>query len=227
MRYNALMNLDVIPIIRSRRKTLAVHIHRDGRVVVRAPIALPETLIQDFVLKQQGWIEKHVGEQATRPRPERLFCEGECFLLRGAEVKLELVEQGTQSLAFGDTFRLVLRDRFRARQIFEAWYKREARAHLTDRVLHYAERMQLEHGPIRLSSARHTWGSCAKSNRLSFSWRLIMAPEEVIDYVVVHELSHTVHKNHGKQFWVMVERFSPYHKKHRAWLRAHGHLWTI
>lgn len=221
------MNLETLSIIRSRRRTLSLHIGRDGSVTVRAPERLSQAAIDAFVEKRRDWIKKRQQEMMRRRPPERRFCDGECFLLRGAEVKLELVKQGMRSLTQGETFKLARRDRFRARQIFEAWYKREARAHLTDRVLHYAERMRLEHGAIRLSNARHTWGSCSSTNRLSFSWRLIMAPEEVIDYVVVHELSHVVHKNHGKRFWTMVERFSPEHKAHRAWLHAHEHLLTI
>ena len=222
------MNIETIPLIRSpRRKTIAIQVGRDGRVTVRAPERMSETAIRAFVAKQESWVQKRVKEMLKRRRPNRTFCDGECFLLRGAEVKLEIVERGARSLVLGETFQLVARDRFRARELFERRYKEAAREHLSLRVPQYARRMGVKHGAVRLSNARHTWGSCAPDNRLSFTWRLTMAPDEVIDYIIVQELAHVVQKNHGKRFWAKVARFCPDYKKRRAWLGVQGHLLEI
>ncbi|MCS7122892.1 MAG: M48 family metallopeptidase, partial [Candidatus Micrarchaeota archaeon] len=80
---------------------------------------------------------------------------------------------------------------------------------------------------VRITNARRRWGSCSSSNNLNFSWRLIMAPLEVIDYVVVHELVHTRIKNHSKAFWRMVEAVMPDYDRQRRWLRENGHMLKI
>ena len=72
---------------------------------------------------------------------------------------------------------------------------------------------------IRITAARTRFGSCSAKNRLCFSWRLMDYPDAVIDYVVVHELAHIVHKNHGPRFWELVERYMPDYKRRRAMLR--------
>lgn len=215
-----------LPIIRSsRRKTLAIQVERDGRITVRAPEKLPDRLIATFVKEQEAWIQKHLKNR--KPAPERTFSHGETFLFLGREIPLKLVPSGRQSLWLDDIFKLTTRNQNRAKDLFISWYKREARSHLRERVATHAELMNLEHGSLRISNARYTWGSCSPTNRLSFTWRLVMAPEDVIDYVVVHELSHVVHKNHGKRFWQKVAKFCPEYKKHRAWLDSNGHQLTL
>jgi predicted metal-dependent hydrolase len=89
-------------------------------------------------------------------------------------------------------------------------------------VAHFAGLHGFEPGKLRISSARTRWGSCSRQGTLSFTWRLVMAPEEVIDYVVVHELCHLRHLNHSKAFWGLVEGILPDYKVRRAWLKRHG-----
>ena len=98
-------------------------------------------------------------------------------------------------------------------------YQQQARKYLTERVEYFARKYNLKYGDIHITSAITRWGSCSSNNNLNFPWRLLMAPREVIDYVVVHELAHTVHKNHSSRFWELVESIEPNWKTHRNHLQ--------
>ena len=96
---------------------------------------------------------------------------------------------------------------------------RRAREILPEKVAHYAEIMQLQPTGITITGARTRFGSCSPKNRLCFSWRLMAYPEAAIDYVVVHELAHLVHRNHGPEFHALVEHILPDHRQRRALLK--------
>lgn len=96
---------------------------------------------------------------------------------------------------------------------------RRAKAELPPKVAHYARLMGVQPAGVRITGARTRFGSCSGSNRICFSWRLMDYPEAAVDYVVVHELAHIVHKNHGPQFWALVARYLPDWRARRALLR--------
>ncbi len=107
------------------------------------------------------------------------------------------------------------------------WYRKQAQIHMSERVSHFSEKHGLGYEQIRITGATTRWGSCSGRNNLNFPWRLLMAPREIIDYVVVHELAHTVHKNHSPRFWELVESILPDWKTHRAHLREEGWKYTL
>ncbi len=96
---------------------------------------------------------------------------------------------------------------------------RRAKTELPIKVAHYARMMGVQPTGLTITSARTRFGSCSGKNRICFSWRLMDYPEAAVDYVVVHELAHIVHKNHGPQFWALVERYMPDYRARRALLR--------
>jgi predicted metal-dependent hydrolase len=103
-----------------------------------------------------------------------------------------------------------------------AWLKLRARDALAPAVRRYAGMVGREAGVINLRDTRSRWGSCSSTGRLGFSWRLAMAPAEVLDYVAAHEVAHLVEMNHAPAFWDQVERLMPDYRRHRAWLRHEG-----
>jgi predicted metal-dependent hydrolase len=104
------------------------------------------------------------------------------------------------------------------------YYKKKIRKILEERTQYFASKYNLRFQKIRLSSARKRWGSCSSSNSLNFNWRIIFAPKEVLDYLVIHELAHTRHKNHQKQFWNLVEEMDPLYKQNRKWLKNNSYI---
>ncbi len=115
----------------------------------------------------------------------------------------------------------------RPKSAFQAWYKKQARAVLTERAGYFARKHGFEIGKIRITSARTRWGSCSTKKTLSFTWRLVMAPPEVVDYVVVHELCHLRELNHSRAFWAQVEAILPDYKGKRKWLKENGNLLVL
>jgi predicted metal-dependent hydrolase len=219
------MQIEVTQLVRSKRRTIALIVKPDGSVIVRAPMRAPMTSIREFVEKNAKWIEKKRAEaQAfTRPKPKR-YVPGESFLFLGTLYPLKIVKGQKAGLVLEEgTFKLADSAQRNAALVFERWYRREAMHILKKRVEHYASQFGFQYRKIGVTSARTRWGSCSASGALNFSWRLILAPQEVVDYVVVHELVHTQIHNHSKQFWKRVATIMPEYEERRKWLRKNGH----
>jgi predicted metal-dependent hydrolase len=215
-------------IIRSRRKTIAIIVQRDGKVLVRAPLRAPERLIRQFVESKAGWIDEKKAEMTRQaPVTARQFKTGESFLWLGRAYPLSIAEQQRAALTFDGAFSLSQKALPRARLAFEAWYKARALEILTERVDLLAARHGLRYKKIRISSARTRWGSCSSTGTLSFTWRLVMAPLEVVDYVAAHELAHLKVRNHSKTFWAAVAALMPEYKRHAAWLKTNGKFLSL
>jgi predicted metal-dependent hydrolase len=222
------MPIPVDQIIRSKRKTIAIIVQRDGTVVVRAPLKAPEALIRQFVESKSGWINaKKAQAMKHPPLAARQFKAGEKFPFLGQAYPLSVVKGQKAALKFENGF--FLNERFlpNAQPVFEKWYKSAALRVLTARVNALATQHGFRYGKIRITSARTRWGSCSAKGTLSFTWRLVLAPMEVVDYVVVHELAHLQVKNHSKTFWAAVAALMPDYKRRMAWLKANGKFLTL
>ncbi len=108
------------------------------------------------------------------------------------------------------------------KRVLEGWYRARAVEFFPERVKMLAERHQFQFEKVRISSARTRWGSCSSKGTISLSWRLILLPLEAVDYVIIHELCHTVVHNHSSRFWKLVEDILPDYKDWRKWLRKNG-----
>ena len=217
-------------LIRSKRreKTLSLHIQEDGRIVVYVPYHTPQKEIERFLEKRSGWISGKLSEKERTVRPlERRFCPGEPFLYLGEMYPLEIEDTPLQrpslKLSFGK-FILNCNCIEEARQLFVAFYRREAKEKLRERAAYYSNRLQLFHRGVKITNARSRWGSCSTRNRLCFSWRLAMAPLHVLDYVLIHELVHIQEKNHSRRFWNHLGSLVPDYKECQRWLREHEPL---
>ena len=109
----------------------------------------------------------------------------------------------------------------------EAIYRKAAREYFPKRVSHYAHMLGVTYGKISIRDQKTRWGSCSSEGNLSFNWRLILAPPDVLDYVVIHELCHRKEMNHSKEFWALVESLMPDYKERRKWLRENGKNLTL
>ncbi len=208
-------------LIRSDRRTLALHIDEEGLLVVRAPLKAPDRLIREFIQKNEAWIEK-TSERVKARRQERAprqFVEGELFPYLGNDYPLHIAEDMFGKFLFEDQFILSAKHLRRAPKLFERWYREEAFRVFTERCAEWAKLMGLKYQAIKLSSAKRRWGSCSTRGSLCFNWKLVMAPLAIIDYVVVHELSHLKYHNHSEKFWELVEAFYPEHQAAKKWLK--------
>jgi len=217
------MPVNITRIVRSKRRTVALIVERDGSITVRAPMKMSAKVIDEFVEKHTKWVEKKQEElKSIVPEQPRQYQAGEKFLYLGQSYPLEIVSDARQKLILEDAFKLAESEQKNAEAVFRNWYRKQAAKLIRERVALFAERYQVPAGKIRITSARTRWGSCSSKNTLSFSWRLIMTPLNVIDYVVIHELAHIIHHNHSKRFWSLVEKWMPDYKERRKQLRQYG-----
>lgn len=215
-------------IVRSRRRSVALIITQDATLIVRAPLYTPSSVIEDFVRDKSFWIRRKIDEAAAhRAQARKVFFEGERFLYLGEHYPLSLVEASPVPLVFDDAFRLERSFLPDAKSLFVGWYRRQAGERIPERVEFYSALSGIRHYGCRITNTRSRWASCSGEGYLRFSWRLIMAPLNVVDYVVVHELAHVAHKDHSTAFWNRVASIFPDYKRTRKWLRLNGHLLTV
>ncbi len=108
------------------------------------------------------------------------------------------------------------------RKLIRAWYCASAGKILAERIAFYSSSLAVNPRRVAVKEHRRQWGSCSRKGNLNFNWKLVMAPIEIVDYVVVHELSHLHHLNHSKLFWEKVASIIPDYKERRKWLKNHG-----
>lgn len=212
-------------IIRTRRKTLALVVLPGGDLLVRAPLHLPMTRIEAFVHQHSAWVEKARARAASQPDlpGSQGFIEGELFPYLGQQYPLRLTSALRPALAFtGGEFCLAASAQLRAAALFQRWYRAQAQAELRQRVEALALPHGLQYSKVRISSARTHWGSCSAKGTLSFTWRLLQAPPEIIEYVIIHELCHLREHNHSAQFWALVGTRLPDFAVRRKWLKENG-----
>lgn len=215
-------------LIRSKRRTLALQVDAGGQLIVRAPQWLPRAEIERFVQSRAGWIRRHQQRLSNRRPPEHRYKPGERFLYLGEEYPLEIVADAYPALELRDgVFRLSRAAMPRAEAVFTGWYRRQAREVFAQRVEFQARRVGARFTKLRVSSARTRWGSCSQQGTLSFTWRLVMAPLEAIDYVVVHELAHLQNHGHTRAFWNQVSAWLPGWQQQAAWLKENGYRLSL
>ena len=216
-------------IIRTKRKSIALIVEPDGRLVVRDPMRISDADIKHLVKQKERWIrekQKQVKDKSTQSQP-KVYMDGEEFLYLGKSYQLKIVTDLNPALVLSRKFYLSRRALPKAESVFTEWYREQARAVITERVKLYAARHGFMYRKIRITSARTRWGSCSSMGNLNFTWRLVMAPPDVIDYVVVHELAHLRVNNHSKEFWKQVEGIMPDYKQRLKWLKENGRKLTL
>lgn len=208
------------PLLRSDRRTMAIEIKSDGAVVVRAPRRVQPALISDFIKRHTDWIVRKQTEIARRPRPEvKSFIEGEDFLFLGKTCSLHFTEANATNAGFDGRILLPRAKEAQAREIIEGWYRVQARNTISQNIERRISDMGCRPNGVRITGARRRWGSCGTQGSLNFNWRLVMAPPEIIDYIVVHEMAHLKFRGHGRDFWQFLEQFVPRYREMRKWLR--------
>jgi len=199
---------------RARRFTLRVS-KSLGTVSLSLPIHAPETEALEFLAERAGWVRRHLDAAPEIQRP----AIGLSFPLLGAD--RAVVAGSGRSARFLDG-RIVMPENGRAGPLMGTLLKSMAREALVARCDHHGARLGRSFGRITLRDTRSRWGSCSTRGDLMFSWRLIMAPPEVLDYVAAHEVAHLAEMNHSPAFWAACEDLCPAYQAPRRWLRAHG-----
>jgi predicted metal-dependent hydrolase len=213
-------------VIRTKRRSIALIVERDGRLVVRAPIRVKDEKILEFVNQKEKWIlnKQEKAKALYPPFAPKEYVNGEGFWYLGKTHPLQWTENQKPLLSLNENFQLSQMAAYKAPIVFEKWYRGQAYKIISERVQWYAEKHGFVYKHIKITSARTRWGSCNSKGTLSFTWRLVMAPMSVIDYVVVYELVHLKAPNHSKEYWSKVRLIMPDYQSRIDWLDRYGHL---
>ena len=222
----------------ARRRTIAISIDPKEGLVVYSPLRVNVEGLQEFLQEKARWILRHAERlEAARDRNPTLTWEhGGNIPYRGGQVQLR-VEPGAARFAVhlaGEILTVqtppeagLVPDAESVRVPVVRWLRGQAAAEVEARVRVYQEQVNAVPRTIRVRDQKRRWGSCSAHGALNFNWRLILAPAEVLDYVVVHELCHLKELNHSTRFWEWVGRVLPDYRDPRGWLRHNGHLLDI
>lgn len=213
-------------IIRSNRKTLSVCIDCLGKLTVRAPRRCDDERIFAFLREKEGWILRQKAKMAgTGIELPSENLQGYCFLLLGEKHTLRLTD-GKYIRLDAEKKEILLPEK-KSKERLVQWLKENAKRIFTEATLRRAKEMQTQIRSVKVTSAKSRWGCCSGDNAIRYSFRLLYAPKEVIDYVIVHELAHTKQKNHSPAFWQEVAKWKPDYKQSRKWLKDRAILMQI
>ena len=215
------MKIKIDKIIRSKRKTISLTVTRAAELVVRCPEKTSIDYIEDLIERRSGWISEKMkaASEYSSLHVKPVFSDGGRILYLGHYLALELSDAAKKISVDGDRLTFPVKYLSSPEDRLKMWYHSEAKRIISERTAALAAEYHFKYTGIKISGARTRWGSCSYKNGLSFTRRLVMAPVETVDYVIIHELCHTVIKNHSKTFWAKVKSILPDYKIRRGWLK--------
>lgn len=231
-----------VHIIRSKRKTVCLSVNKDGSVAVKAPLRYPtDKEIAGFIEQKMDWILKQREIQQDREDMKlvRRFETDYSFPYLGEECLIEM-QSGRKTKISYENGKILIKTPFydtlvanyeavenkiaieKLQSDLKKWYKKQAAAYLTKRVAYYKDVVGVTVNSVSIKSRKSQWGSCDSNGNITFSWRLVMARPEAIDYVVIHELCHRKHMDHSRDFWNQVQKYMPDFKVQKQWLEENS-----
>ncbi|MEP6639597.1 MAG: SprT family zinc-dependent metalloprotease [Chloroflexota bacterium] len=225
----------------ARSRRLRITIDPEHGLVVTVPLATrrgwahPERIIDDFLRDREPWIQRHLDRQAHERAELRargglrdgaaIGYLGELHRLRVAPAASGRRSTVARIVTLDEPelrIALLARDRDRADRVLETWFKEQARFAIDGTIADHAKALGVTPTAVAIRDPRSRWGSASRQGRLMFSWRLVLAPPEALETVVIHELAHLRVFGHGPRFWAVVASRRPDHIAWRRWLRTHS-----
>ena len=236
----------------NRRSRLQIAISPDGLVVVKAPTDAQEPAIKKFVFESRGWILRKQAELSkkfnTNQNPDVIADYNKQYDADGIKYTISRNSRRTRlrvvprsdgtveaksptTMSNSDIHQIILSNKIRIRSMLSKYAKLpkgkmtqeiRTRKQLENRTLHLAVKMGVNPSGILIKTLKSRWGSCTESGIINFSSAMLKMPSPVMDYIIIHELSHLKIKNHSSQFWDLVYKYDPNYKKHVAWLKENA-----
>src|SRR5690554_1414281 len=214
-------------LIRSKRRTLSLTVTTAAELVVRAPFHLSDNRIEELIAEKRRWIIGKLAEAREKQSVERSFEEGEPLFFLGREYSLSYHEGGDVIISLNEKISVSKEARKRVREVLRSWFFYQGYQIISPRVEELADLLEYKVTGVKITRTEKRWGSCSSKGMLCFSWRLVMAPLEMIDYVIIHELVHLKIRDHSARFWQEVETILPDYRVKRQWLRDNSHKMQI
>lgn len=222
----------------TRAKKINITVSTRG-VTVSVPGHVSVQEAKKFVATKKEWILRHIEEyrQKELQNPPKKYIDGEKLLFLGQEITLRTItfnsKKITMEISDGNAWfyiPAIVPEEERPAIIKNAlinWYRDFAKKLLFEKAEFYARKMGVKYNQIRIKEQKTRWGSCSRKKNINFNWKIILAPSQAVDYLVVHELAHLKYMNHSACFWQEVEKFFPNYVFWRKWLKQNGNHLTI
>tara|TARA_B110000459_G_C16585391_1_gene483342 strand:+ start:1024 stop:1683 length:660 start_codon:yes stop_codon:yes gene_type:complete len=209
-------------IIKSKRRTLSLSINENAELIVRAPNQISNKKIEEFIIEKSKWINKN--KNLMQSRINEMNDSDSDYLFLGNIYPLIKVNEDPNKIDFNGTeFITSIENQDKFKSSLKSWYKIKFKEIAIPRLNYFSDKYNLKINQVRFKNQKTLWGSCSSKNNINLNYLLVMAPMIVIDYVIIHELVHTVHKNHSENFWNAVEAIMPDYKKAKKWLNKNGY----
>jgi predicted metal-dependent hydrolase len=218
-------------ILRSRRKTLVIYV-KSGRVEVRSPLRASSSWIHSFLKEKTPWILEQLAAQKRKLRQRLVIADNRLVPFMGRSRRIQVILSDRQKVTLrGDYLYLFVRERNRHKleDLFNGWLQEQAREYMATQTIKYARRLGVNHKlrEVVFRKTKSKWGHCCQDGTIQYNWLAMMAPKEVINYLVAHETSHLRYLDHSMRFWNTVETLCPDYKELRSWLSDNGHrFWS-
>lgn len=213
-----------------RRRTISFTVEAGPHIRVLVPVRTGRAEIETLLRQRASWITRQLTHRETRTTPTRAFSRGEALSYLGESLILDVtrdtlrpqgcvVAEGVMRVNISGDFTCPVRLRQETRFEIARWYKKQALCLFQELMQIWSAKLRVTPGRLILTDTSGRWGSCNARNDIRLCWRLIMAPREIVAYVVAHELCHIPHKNHGRRFWALLGSVMPDYLARRQALR--------
>ena len=208
-----------IIVQRRRVKRARIMVDEDLRVRVTLPFQCSQEQVEALIERKARWIQKQLAffrgrrDGRTRLGPHEILYLGETYTFRWQPELRRTVSTNPRRKVIASGIDLL------ADGALDRWYRKEARRIITERLTYFADRHGFTYNRVFIRDQKTLWGSCSSRGNLSFNWRLIQTPPDIIDYLVVHELVHTRILRHTREFWSTVASLCPHYQQARTWLK--------
>ncbi|MBI5192601.1 MAG: M48 family metallopeptidase [Nitrospirae bacterium] len=212
-------------IVYSERKTISIIVERDRSVIVRAPLNTSKDVIAGEIEKRKRLLQKKIEHNQKYPyiKQTKEFVSGESLLYMGKNYKLFVIDEHIEGVMFDSKFFISKDNQKQANELFKEWYINSATEIIVPKAVTIARQLGVTFNNINILDLKYRWGSCTPRDNIHLNWRLIKAPMTVIEYIIVHELTHLLVSNHTPEFWNRIAVQQPNYTKAKGWLREFGH----
>jgi len=218
-------------ISRSRRKTLVIYV-KSGKVEVRSPLKASSSWIHAFLLEKTPWILEQLTLQRMKLRERLVIADNRYVPYLGTPRLIQVVISSRQKVILkGDRLYLFVQEnrRDKLEKLFNAWLMEQAKEYMATQTIRYARILGVERKlkDVVFRKTRSKWGHCCQDGTIQYNWLAMMAPRDVVNYLIAHETSHLRHLDHSQKFWDTVKSLCTNYKEHKTWLSDNGHrFWT-
>ena len=217
-----------IKIIMTSRRSKSISLQiRNGELEVSCPYNTSEIFVKNLIERKKEWINKNIDRSRKNHKKIDQISKG-FITYKGLVLKLIYEKSDFEGITVEDNvLKILYSDESKSKKLIIEWLKLQANNFLRARLSFLSKRISIEFNSLTIKSYTARWGSCNIRGDIFLNWKLIMLPESVIDYVLIHELAHINVPNHSSKFWELVKKKDPYYYKHKRWLKDNGSTFIL